>query len=87
MMSIREEINEIVSGQTTIEDSVLRNAPHTVSKVTNDNWGFKYSREKAAYPLSWIKENKFWPASGRVNDAFGDRNLICSCAPISEYEE
>tara|TARA_B100001540_G_scaffold153690_1_gene136042 strand:+ start:1013 stop:3898 length:2886 start_codon:yes stop_codon:yes gene_type:complete len=87
MISIREEINEIVSGQITVEDSVLRNAPHTVSKVTNDRWVFKYSREKAAYPLSWIKENKFWPVSGRVNDAFGDRNLICSCNPISEYEE
>ena len=85
MISIRFEIDEIVNGDVNVEHSMLKNAPHTLDMLTSDNWDFSYSRQKAAYPLDWIKKNKFWPSVRRVNDAFGDRNLICSCAPISEY--
>ena len=85
MISIRSEIQEIVSGKAKIEGSVLKNAPHTVEMVTSDNWDFSYSREKASFPLEWIRLNKFWPSVRRVNDAYGDRNLICSCAPIDDY--
>ena len=85
MISIRFEIDEIVNGDVNVEYSMLKNAPHTLDMLTSDDWDFSYSRQKAAYPLNWIKKNKFWPSVRRVKDAFGDRNLICSCAPISEY--
>tara|TARA_B100001093_G_scaffold305440_1_gene291390 strand:+ start:98408 stop:101326 length:2919 start_codon:yes stop_codon:yes gene_type:complete len=85
MISIRFEIDEIVNGDVNIEYSMLKNAPHTLDMLTSDDWDFSYSRQKAAYPLNWIKKNKFWPSVRRVKDAFGDRNLICSCTPISEY--
>ncbi|RZJ64448.1 MAG: glycine dehydrogenase (aminomethyl-transferring) [Flavobacterium sp.] len=84
MISIRKEIEE-----STIEDknNVLKNSPHTLAMLTSDGWDFPYSREKAAYPLEYIADNKFWPSVRRVDDAFGDRNLICSCAPIEAYME
>ncbi|ALJ04807.1 glycine dehydrogenase [Pseudalgibacter alginicilyticus] len=84
LISIRKEIDNI-----SIENSnnVLKNAPHTLSMLTADEWYFPYSRETAAYPLEHIKNNKFWPTVRRVNDAYGDRNLICTCAPIEEYME
>ena len=85
MISIRFEIDEIVNGEVNVDESVLKNAPHTLDMLTSDDWTFSYSRQKAAYPLNWIKKNKFWPSVRRVKDAFGDRNLICSCAPISDY--
>ncbi len=68
------------------QDNVLKNAPHTALAVSDDNWNHKYSREKAAYPIHSLKLSKFWPAVGRINNAYGDRNLVCSCAPIAEYE-
>ncbi|GAA4113506.1 aminomethyl-transferring glycine dehydrogenase [Aquimarina addita] len=84
MISIREEITE-----TNAENlnNVLKNAPHTLAMLTTDHWEFPYTREQAAYPLSYIAENKFWPTVRRVNDAYGDRNLICTCAPIEAYME
>jgi glycine dehydrogenase len=85
MISIKDEISEVISGETLVEDSVLKNAPHTMKLAVNDQWIHKYSREKAVFPLAWVKENKFWPTVRRVNDAFGDRNLVCSCAPVSDY--
>ena len=87
MISIKSEIDEVVDGKVKVEESVLKNAPHTINLAVNDKWDFVYSRQKALYPLSWVKEHKFWPSVRRVNDAFGDRNLICSCAPISDYIE
>ena len=87
MISIKEEIDEVISGAVLVEDSVLKNAPHTMNLVVNDQWNYKYSRHKAVFPLPWVKEHKFWPSVRRVNDALGDRNLICSCAPISDYIE
>ncbi|WP_086476659.1 aminomethyl-transferring glycine dehydrogenase [Arenibacter amylolyticus] len=84
MISIREEIDE-----ATLEDSnnPLKNAPHTLEMITSDQWQFPYSREKAAFPLPYIMENKFWPSVRRVDEAYGDRNLICTCAPIDAYME
>ena len=82
LIKIKEEIDEMEAGAT---DTALKNAPHTLEMVTNDDWNFSYSRESAAYPLSHLKENKFWPSVRRVDDAFGDRNLICSCNPIEDY--
>ncbi len=85
MIAIRSEIEEVVDGRVKAEESVLRNAPHTLKLIVNDEWGFLYSREKAVYPLNWVRDRKFWPSVRRVDDAYGDRNLICSCAPISDY--
>ena len=69
------------------KNNVLKNAPHTLAMVTADEWDFPYTREKAAFPLDYIAENKFWPSVRRVDDAYGDRNLVCSCAPIEAYME
>jgi glycine dehydrogenase len=84
MIEIRKEIEA-----SSIEDNntVLKNAPHTLAMVTADVWNFPYSREKAAFPLEYISENKFWPTVRRTDDAYGDRNLVCSCAPIEAYME
>lgn len=84
MISIRKEIEA-----ATIEDSnnVLKNSPHTLAMLTAESWNFPYSREQAAFPLDYIAENKFWPTVRRADDAYGDRNLVCSCAPIEAYME
>jgi glycine dehydrogenase len=87
LISIRKEIEEIENGNSDKVDNALKNSPHTAEKVIMDEWNHKYSREKAAFPIPYVKENKFWPSVGRVNNAYGDRNLVCSCVPISEYEE
>jgi glycine dehydrogenase len=67
-------------------DNPLKNAPHTQHIITADEWNHAYGRERAAFPLAYIRENKFWPAIGRVNNTYGDRNLICTCEPVSSYE-
>ncbi len=87
MISIKNEIDEIISGKADKEDNVLKNAPHTAKAVITDDWKHSYSREKAVFPLKWVKESKFWPAVARVDNAFGDRNLICACPPIESYSE
>jgi glycine dehydrogenase len=86
LIQIKEEILAIENGEADKDDNVLKNAPHTARHVTSDNWSHPYSREEAAYPTPYTKENKFWPAVGRVDNAFGDRNLVCSCPPIEDYE-
>ncbi|MEO7176751.1 MAG: aminomethyl-transferring glycine dehydrogenase, partial [Saprospiraceae bacterium] len=86
MLEIRKEIDEIIEGKYEQENNVLHNAPHTMAILTADAWDLPYSRQKAAYPLSYLHEGfKFWPAVGRVNNAHGDRNLICVCPPIEDY--
>jgi glycine dehydrogenase len=85
MISIHGEMMDIREGKSDKHDNLLRNAPHTAEAVVSDNWSHPYSREKAAYPLKWVADNKLWPSSGRVDNAFGDRNLQCSCAPIDSY--
>ena len=86
LISIRKEIEEIEKGLAGKEDNTLKNAPHIVEEVVNENWSHPYSREIAAFPSKGTKQNKFWPTVGRINNAFGDRNLVCSCIPVSEYE-
>ena len=87
MISIYNEIIEIKDGKTDTENNVLHNAPHTQEVVVANEWTRPYDREKAAFPLDWIRENKFWPTVSRIDDGYGDRNLICTCAPIEEYRE
>lgn len=87
MISVREEIEEIKSGSADAENNVLKNAPHTLQMVTSDEWLFPYNRQKAGFPLDYVHDNKFWPAVRRVDDAYGDRNLICTCTPMEEYAE
>lgn len=85
LISIRAEIQDVVDGKADKNDNVLKNAPHTAFEVTSDEWKHSYSRQKAAFPLPYVRENKFWPSVGRVNNAHGDRNLICACPPIEAY--
>ncbi len=87
MISIKKEIDEIISGKADKEDNVIKNAPHTAKSVISDDWKHSYSREKAVYPLKWVKDAKFWPSVARVDNAHGDRNLICACPPIEAYAE
>jgi glycine dehydrogenase len=86
MNTIYSEIKEIQGGKADKADNVLTNAPHTAGHVTTDDWTHSYSRQKAAYPLPWVYENKFWVPVGRVDNAWGDRNLICTCGSPQEYE-
>ena len=87
MIAIRNEIREVEEGSADTENNVLKNAPHTAAVVTATEWTLPYSREKAAFPLQFVKDHKFWPSVGRVDNAYGDRNLVCSCLPLSEYSE
>jgi glycine dehydrogenase len=82
LLSIKKEIDAQTASDT---NTAIKNAPHTLEMLTSNNWEYPYSREIAAYPLPYIKENKFWPSVRRVDDAYGDRNLICSCNPIEDY--
>lgn len=85
LKSIWDEIEEIKNGKADKTDNVLHNAPHTAGVLTADEWDHSYSRKKAAFPLKWLKEKKFWPSAGRVDDGYGDRNLVCTCDPIDSY--
>ncbi|KAF5280747.1 hypothetical protein FQR65_LT14990 [Abscondita terminalis] len=85
LISIRKEIDEIAEGVADAENNVLKNAPHTMELVISDAWDKPYTREKAAYPLEWVRDNKFFAAVSRVDEAYGDRNLICTCTPIEAY--
>lgn len=85
MISIRKEIEEIENGTYDKVDNVLKNAPHTAGVLLAGEWNRSYSREKAAYPLDYIRVSKFWPTVGRIDNAYGDRNLICTCLPLEEY--
>lgn len=85
MIAIRAEIQEVYDGLADKENNVLKNAPHTAVLALADNWELPYTREKAVYPLPYVRGNKFWPTVRRIDSAFGDRNLICSCIPVEEY--
>ena len=87
MLAIRAEIDDVGSGKIALEESPLRNAPHTMDDVMSDKWDRKYSREVGAYPAPWIRANKFWPTCGRVDNVYGDRNLVCTCPPLEAYED
>jgi glycine dehydrogenase len=85
LIAIRQEIEEIVTGKADAKDNVLKNAPHTAAAVCADEWTHPYSREKAAFPLPWVRASKFWPSVGRIDNPYGDRNLMCVCPPIETY--
>ena len=85
MISIKREIEDVVSGKFDSKDNPLINAPHTALAVMSDSWEHKYSRQIAAYPAPWLKEHKYWPSVRRVDNAYGDRNLVCTCPPIDAY--
>ena len=86
LIAIRAEIQEVVDGKVDPRDNVLKNAPHTAEEVTADAWSHPYSREQAAYPLPYLRDGKFWPPVARIDNPYGDRNLICACPPIETYE-
>jgi glycine dehydrogenase len=85
MKSIWQEIQDIKEGKADRNDNVLKNSPHTARVVTANEWSHSYDREKAAYPLKWVVENKFWPSVGRIDDGYGDRNLVCTCDSVDAY--
>ena len=87
LISIHSEILEIENGEADPKDNVLKNAPHTLLEITSDEWHHPYSRSKAAFPAGHLKHNKFWPQVSRVNNTYGDRNLICTCEPVESYAE
>jgi glycine dehydrogenase len=87
MISIYGEIQEIIEGKADPENNVLKNAPHTAYEVSANDWPHPYSREKSAYPVPYLKTHKFWPPVGRIDNTYGDRNLVCSCPPLEAYAE
>ncbi len=87
MIAISAEVKEIEMGLADMQDNVLKHAPHTLDEVSSDEWEHAYSRQKAAFPLASLRANKFWPAVARVNNTYGDRNVVCVCPPLEAYEE
>ncbi len=85
LISIRDEIRQIETGVADRDNNVLRQAPHTAREIVSDSWDRPYSREQAAFPASWVRERKFWPPVGRIDNAWGDRNLVCTCDPIEDF--
>lgn len=85
LIAIRQEIADIESGVLDRADNPLKNAPHTIAALTSDTWTHKYPRERAAYPLPWLRDHKFWPPVARVDNPYGDRNLVCVCPPMADY--
>jgi glycine dehydrogenase len=86
MIAIREEIRVIENGGMAHDESPLAQAPHTAAIIAGDEWNRPYSRQQAAFPAPWLKESKFWPAVARIDNVYGDRNLVCICPPIEAYE-
>ncbi len=87
LIKIRQEIRDIEQGRADRNDNPLKNAPHTAQTLINDGWSHKYSRQQAAYPADWLKDYKFWPAVGRIDNPYGDRNLVCTCPPMGDSVE
>jgi len=85
MRGIRKEIRDLEMGLADMQDNPLKNAPHTLADITADEWNHKYSRESAAFPANYLRSNKFWPSVARIDNSFGDRNLVCTCPPVAEY--
>jgi glycine dehydrogenase len=87
MIAIRREIQAVIDGRADPKDNVLKNAPHTAAEATSDDWTHPYSREQAVYPLPFVRANKFWPSVARIDNAYGDRHLVCSCPPVAAYAQ
>jgi glycine dehydrogenase len=86
MIAIKAEVDEIAAGERSLDDSPLRNAPHTASDVVDDSWSHEYTREQAAFPVAGLRTDKYWPPVGRIDGAYGDRNVVCACPPMDVYE-
>ena len=87
MLGIYQEMQDIISGESDTTDNLLKNAPHTAEEIASAEWTHPYSRERAAYPINYLRIHKFWPAVGRIDNTYGDRNLVCVCPPMEAYEE
>ncbi len=87
LIAIRDEIQAVIDGRADRKDNVLKNAPHTVGAVSASEWTHPYTREQAAFPLPWVRQAKFWPAVGRIDNPYGDRHLVCACVPVEDYVE
>jgi glycine dehydrogenase len=87
LIAIKAEADDIAAGKQDAEDNALKHAPHTALRVTADDWPHAYSRQQAAYPAPWLKDHKFWPPVGRIDNPFGDRNLVCTCPPMEDFAE
>ena len=87
MIAIKNEIDDVINGKMDAEDNPLKNAPHTAHAIASDEWNHPYSRQKAAYPALYLKNHKYWPSVGRIDNAYGDRNLICTCPPVEAYKK
>ena len=85
MIAIRKEVQDIIDGKADKVNNLIQNAPHTAKVALSDDWNYPYSRETAVTPLDWVAASKYWPTVARVDNAYGDRNLICSCNPIEDY--
>jgi glycine dehydrogenase len=85
MIAIRQEIQAVIDGKADLRDNVLKNAPHTAAAIAADDWTHPYSRNQAAFPLPYVRDDKFWPPVGRIDNAYGDRHLICTCPDTAEY--
>ncbi len=86
MISIRNEIKDIEDGKVSKQDNLLKNSPHSAKTLIQEEWGHPYTRAEAALPVKGLHENKYWPPTGRVDNVYGDRNLICSCPSMEDYE-
>jgi glycine dehydrogenase len=87
LIAIRKEIQAVLDGKVDPKDNVLKNAPHTAAEATANDWSHPYSREQAVFPLPWVRGKKIWPAVGRIDNPYGDRNLMCSCPPVEAFAE
>ena len=87
MIAIRREIQDVIDGKVDPKDNALKNAPHTAAAVCANEWPHAYPREQAAFPAPFVRQNKFWPTVGRIDNPYGDRNLLCVCPPIEAYAE
>lgn len=87
MIAIKNEIDDVINGKMDAEDNPLKNAPHTAHDIASDEWDHPYSRQKAAYPAPYLKNHKYWPSVGRIDNAYGDRNLMCTCPPVEAYKK
>jgi glycine dehydrogenase len=87
MIAIRREIQDVIDGRADPRDNVLKNAPHPAAAIAADEWTHPYSRQQAAYPLPFVRARKYWPPVGRIDNPYGDRNLVCACPPVEDYEK
>lgn len=87
MVAIRGEIQAIADGKVALEDSPLKQAPHTADQIAAAEWNRSYSRDEAVYPLPWVRERKFWPSVSRIDNVYGDRHLICTCPSVEDVAE